>query len=267
MPNKYVQVEGIATFLHHRGPTTLPDRPPATAQGHTVLCLHDAGDNGAAFGPVLDALASDHSPLAFDQPGHARSGGLDSLAGVAQIAGFSGALCDKLGLGPAVMLGQGLGAAAGVELATARPDRVAGLVLSGVGTWSVDEGRIEQLRRVTEGKARREFDRSGYAAKTGRDVYGRAFAEWVKTDPRTLYGDLRALQAWDGTTLQGLAIPTLLLLGDAEPLEAVAACERLAAALTSARVVSVPDSGHRISMEQPEVLAREVCRFLEGLPQ
>jgi 3-oxoadipate enol-lactonase len=262
VPNKYVQVEGIATFLHYRGPTTLPDLPPDTRQGRTVVCLHDAGDNGAVFAALLDGLADTHSPLAFDQPGHARSGSLDSLGAVSRIADFSAAVCDKLGLGAALMVGQGLGAAVAVELAAVRPDRVAALVLCGVGSWNVEEARLDQLRRVTEGKARREFDSSGYAATSDRSVYSRAFGEWMKTDPRALYGDLLALDAWDRGAARGLATPALLLVGDAETPAAVATAEAVAGEMASARIVRVTGSGHRIPLEQPEALVREVAAFL-----
>ena len=73
MPVKYVSVDGraehIATFVHHRGATTLPGQPPDTSRGRAILCVHDAGGNGNDFAGLLDALASaGHSPLAYDQP-------------------------------------------------------------------------------------------------------------------------------------------------------------------------------------------------------
>ena len=54
MPGKYVTVDAVATFVHHRGPTTLPGHPPDTSRGRVVLCLHDAGGNGGGFTPRSD---------------------------------------------------------------------------------------------------------------------------------------------------------------------------------------------------------------------
>ena len=74
MPHKYASVEGVATFVHHAGPTTLPEVVPDLSRGEVVLCLHASGGNGAVFADLLQALAADHSPLAIDFPGHGRSG-------------------------------------------------------------------------------------------------------------------------------------------------------------------------------------------------
>ena len=65
-------------------------------------------------------------------------------------------------------------------------------------TPAPDPAVIEQVRQVTAGRARRQFDTTGYAPDTPREVYERAFGEWMKTDPRATVGDLEALAAWDG---------------------------------------------------------------------
>ena len=59
---KYFTVGSVATFVHHRGPTTLPGRPPAPGAGASVLCVHDVAGNGNVFAGVLDALADGHRP-------------------------------------------------------------------------------------------------------------------------------------------------------------------------------------------------------------
>src|SRR5262245_37662702 len=111
MPHKYATVEGVATYVHHVGPTTLPEVVPDLARGETVLCLHGSGGNGNVFAGLLAALAAEHSPLAIDLPGHGRSGGLDSLGSVERMAAFVGAFLDKWGVGRSVLLGHSLGGA------------------------------------------------------------------------------------------------------------------------------------------------------------
>ena len=122
MPEKYVSVDGNATFLRHTGPTVRPDAPPDVSRGEVVLCLHGALYSSASFASALSALAREHSPLAFDFPGHGRSGGIDSLGSVERQAHYARALASKLGLRPAVLLGHGLGAAVALEYALAFPD-------------------------------------------------------------------------------------------------------------------------------------------------
>ena len=162
MPQKYVSAADVATFVHHRGATTLPGAPPDTSRGRVVLCLHDAGGNGNVFAGVLDGLAGHHSPLAFDQPGHGRSGGLDSLGAIERMAAHARAVADQLQLASPVLLGDGLGAAVALEAAIAEPSWPAALVLCGGATarFTLAPGTVDAVRKVATGKARREFDRT-----------------------------------------------------------------------------------------------------------
>lgn len=264
MPRKYVSVDGVATLLHHRGPTTLPGHPPDTSKGHTILCLHDAGDNGASFAALADALAADHSPIAFDQPGHGRSGGLDSLGAIAAMAAHTRATAAALGLERPVLLGDGMGTAVALELAAGDPSWPAALVLTAVVPPADLGAQVDQLRRITSGKARREFDSSGYAPTTPRDVFERAFAEWVKTDPRATLGDREAQAAWspDGA-LGSVSCPVLVVVGEHEAQRDEA--EALAAKLAHARVVELSGAGRHGVVEQPAALAAVVTRFLQDV--
>ena len=119
---KYFTVGSIATIVHHRGPTTLPGHPPAAGAGATVLCLHDVAGNGNVFAGVLDALADEQRPIAFDLPAHGRSGGLDSLGALDAMAAHTKALADRLELTAPVLLGDGMGAAVALEAAATWPD-------------------------------------------------------------------------------------------------------------------------------------------------
>ena len=68
MPDKYFDVDGIATLVHHRGATTLPGAPPNLGVGQPILLLHDAGVNGNVFGDLMDLLVLSNSPFSFDLP-------------------------------------------------------------------------------------------------------------------------------------------------------------------------------------------------------
>lgn len=265
MPAKYQTIQDVATLVHHRGPTTLPGAPPDTSAGPVVLCLHDAGMGGTSFAGVLDELAGGHSPVAFDLPGHGRSAGLDSLDSVAAMAAHAAGLLEGYGLSGVAVLGEGLGVAVGLELAATRPDLVAGLVLTGgaAASWDLD-GEIENLAAITSGRARREFDRTGYAPDTDRSVYQLAFGVWVKTDPRATLGARRAQAAWSlGDRAGSVTAPTRVVVGEHEEEPSAAAARALADSLPNASVVTLAGAGRRGVLEQPAALARIVADLTE----
>lgn len=266
MPQKYVHVDGVATFLQHVGATTLPERPPVLSRGETIVCLHGAGGNSAVFADLLAKLEPAHSPLAFDRPGHARSGSLDSLPSVARMSEFTRAFCAALAIEKCVLLGSSMGGCIALETALAEPALVRALVLVGAGArCEVSDGYLEKLRLVTEGKARREFNRADYSAHASPDVMRRGFMEDLKTDPRVVYGNARALRDWSRVADLGrIACPALVVIGE-DDTEMRAESDRLAAGLLAATQVVIPKCGHGVAREQPEALAEAVLSFLAGL--
>ncbi len=267
MPNKYLSVDGVATWVHHTGPTTLPERSPDTSVGRTLVCLHDAGGNGAEFAPLLESLSGRHSPFAFDQPGHARSGSFDSLGSIERMAEFSRHLCQKLGLERPVLLGHGMGAAVALRCALDSPGSAGALVLcAGGARLQVSGETLEHTRRVTEGKAQRQFDRSLYASSTGPDVMRACFMESLKTDPRVLYGDYLACRDWDAQErLSEVFVPTLVIVGEEETDALREQADLLCSGIQGARKLEIPKAGHALGQEQPQALADAVGGFLDGL--
>ena len=268
MPEKYVHVDGIATFVRHVGPTTLPEKPPDLSRGETVVCLHCATGNSALFGDLLERLGERHSPLAFDLPGHARSGSLDALGSVARASAHTRALLEKLGVERCVLLGEMLGGMVALEAALSAPELVRGLVLvSAAARAALSDAQLENLRLVTEGKARREFDRALYPASATPDVMRRGFMEDLRTDPRVVYQNALALREFDRERDLGrIACPTLVVVGE-DDAETRAAAELLAAKIPRARLVAIPKSARRVSLVAPESLAAAVLAFLAELPR
>jgi pimeloyl-ACP methyl ester carboxylesterase len=266
LPNKYVQIDGVATFVHHTGPTTLPDHAPAIGD-RPILCLHAEGSSGSVFAGLFAALEADHGLVAFDQPGHGRSGELDSLGDIERMAALTAAFHAKLGLPPCVVLGHSMGAAVALELELRHPACVSALILCAPGAaLCVDDEALALARRVSEGKARRPFDPTLFSKQTTPDTMRATFMQGMKTDPRATYGDLQACAAWDmGERLAAIDVPTLLIRGEDDRAASVEASERLAEAIPAASVVAIPEAGFWLPMEQPSALADAVRPFVGGL--
>jgi pimeloyl-ACP methyl ester carboxylesterase len=264
VPQKYATTSDVATLVHHRGPTTMPGTPPSTGQGHTIVCLHDAGGNGNRFAELMDHLATGNSPIAYDQPGHGRSGGLDSVGSIPAMVDHLRALAGGWSLGPVVLLGEGMGAAVAAQAAADDPEWVTALVLVGGAAASFRvEPEIERLSAVTAGRARRQFDRSGYAPGTDRSVYQRAFGEWVKTDPRATLGDRRAQGSW--ALDHPPDVPALVVIGEHEEPATAGPAQELAAQLPQAAVHRLAGAGRHGVLEQPKALASAVEEHLAAV--
>jgi len=62
--------------------------------------------------------------------------------------------------------------------------------------------------------------------------------------------------------LPNIAVPTLVLVGDKDPLTPPDRAEEMAAAIPEARLVIVPDCGHISTLEQSEVVNRALIEWL-----
>ncbi|HXZ84091.1 MAG TPA: alpha/beta fold hydrolase [Myxococcota bacterium] len=268
MPEKYVQVDGIATFLRHVGPTTLPEKPPELSRGETVVCLHGQSANSGFFADTLERLAKAHSPLAFDFPGHARSGGLDPLGSIAALSRHTRGVLAALRVESCVLLGGAMGGMVALETALEAPALVRALVLvTSAAQVAVPDALVERWRLISEGKARREFERAGYAASASPDVMRRAFMEELKTDPRVVHQNWLAVRAFDRSRdLARVRCPTLVVVGD-EDAQSRPSSDALAAGIPGARLALIPKCGTRVPLEQPDAFAEALLAFLAELPR
>jgi pimeloyl-ACP methyl ester carboxylesterase len=269
VPEKYVTVDGIATHLHHTGPTTLPGTPPDTRLGRTLLCVHGSGNNGHSFMPLLERLGHAHSVIAVSLPAHARSGGLESLGSIEAMAAHTAGVIESLGLQRPVVMGHSMGGAVALELALERPQAVGGLVI--VGSLAkfppLPDEVFQPLRDVVEGRVRRSFPRDAYSPSTPDEVVHRGWMEDAKTDPRVMLGDLLSIRGWAADERLGeIAAPTLVIWGEDEfpPMKdgGLALCRGIG----GARSLTVPEAGHMVHFEQPDLVAEAVRSFLEELP-
>jgi len=263
-----VQVDGIATFVRHVGPTTLPEKPPDLSRGQTVVCLHGQAANSGFFADTLVSLAAAHSPLAFDFPGHARSGRLDPLGSIAALSRHTLGVLAALGIERCVLLGGAMGGMVALETALESPNEVRALVLVTSAPHAVvPDALVERWRGISEGKLRREFERAGYASSATPEVMRRSFMEELKTDPRVVHQNWLTVRAFDRRgDLARVRCPTLVVIGD-DDAQNRPGSDALVAGIPGARLAVIPKCGTRVPLEQPEAFGEALLAFLAGLPR
>jgi pimeloyl-ACP methyl ester carboxylesterase len=195
-------------------------------------------------------------------------------------------ILDALELPRAALAGLSMGGAAALGLALRHPDRVPGLVLASSDGLAADVpgGHLGYLAVHIPGA-----NAAGYALQRhSRWMVRQALAALVG-DPSALGEDtveeaydlirrpgagraLHTIQAgWRGLRtdyteqLPDLAVPTLIIHGEADPLVPVAWARRAQQRIPGARLVTLPGVGHLSPREAPDAVNTAIRGFLTDI--
>lgn len=267
MPAKYVYIDDLPINYLHTGQTTLPDVIPDLGKGEVVLFVHGAAGDATLWQPYLDSLASQHSPLAIDLPGHGRSGGWEGLKSIPAYRELIRKFAERLSLRPFVLVGHSMGGAIALDVALHYPDRLRGLVLISTGArLRVAPQILDALKRAMEGKARLTFDRTPYSPQTPEETIHRIERLRASTDVRVQYFNMRACDAFDVMDkLPQIQLPTLVLCGRDDLLTPVKYAEYLQKQIPHARLAIIDRAGHWLPAEQPQATLQAMEAFLKNL--
>jgi pimeloyl-ACP methyl ester carboxylesterase len=242
--------------------------------GPLVVLVPGMGDLRAGYRFLAPALrAAGYRVACTDLRGHGDSDPTFPAYGDDETAGDVAALIAELG-GPAIVVGNSMGAGSAVLAAARRPELVSGLVL--VGPF-VRDPRISTVRRVllraamarpwaavvwksylpTLYAGRRPADFSAYrdqiVASLRRPGYAQAFSLTTRTSHRQAEAQLAAIK-----------VPVLVVMGEQDPDFPDPAVEAAwIAQATHAQVVMVPAAGHYPQSQRPDITTGAVLRFLE----
>ena len=244
--------------------------------GSLVVLVPGMGDLRAGYRFLAPALrAAGYRVACTDLRGHGDSDATFASYGDEETAGDVIALTEVLG-GPAVVVGNSMGAGAAVLTAAQRPGLVCGLVL--VGPF-VRNGKTSTMQRLLLRAAmappwaaiswksylpklyasRRPADFGEYRdqviASMRRPGYAKAFSRTTRTshDPAE-------------ARLAHVTAPALVVMGEQDPdfPDPRAEADWIARALR-AQVVMVAEAGHYPQSQRPDITTGAVLRFLESV--
>ncbi|MEO6121183.1 MAG: alpha/beta hydrolase [Acidimicrobiales bacterium] len=222
-----------------------------------VVALHGWGRTSADFDVVLAGLDA----VALDLPGFGATPAPPEPWGAAGYAAAVAPVLDEAG-GPVVVLGHSFGARVAVHLAAARPDAVAGLVLTGAplvrpeGTASRRPATAYRLARA----AHRRGLLSERRMESWRQRYGSADYRAVTGVMRAVH--VRAVNETYDEVLAGLSCPVELVWGDDDAEVPLAVAEALQRRLPGSTLLPVAGAGHLTPLTAPEVLRASLDRLL-----
>ena len=210
--------------------------------------------------------------LAVDLPAHGKSGGI-ALPSVEAIADWLGALLDAAGIARAALVGHSLGSLAVLECASRFPDRVEKLALLGPASPMPVSEALQDAAKRNDHVASELI--AGWSYSAGKQLGGnRVPGMWLtgnalrlleRTKPGVLHADLVACDRYGAGTARAedVRCPTLLILGARDIMAPPKNAQTLIAGLKNKKVVTVPDCGHALMAEQPDIVLDALRAFLQ----
>ncbi len=276
----HVDVNGTRLWFDVDGPGLVPDGADLRRRP-TLLLVHGGPGSfdHSYFKPDFGVLAQDAQVVYLDLRGHGRSSwrGTDAWT-LETCADDIRAFCDAVGLDAPVVLGHSMGGPIVLLYGARHPGHAAGLVVqSGFARW--DTPRLVEGFRAVAGDAVADLARRSYAGEDVTDaewdqVYA-AFGPHLPNQERRratvpVNGELnergmeliRALDMVD--ELVRVTSPTLVVVGELDPVTPVAAAEEVVASLPAgtARLEVVPNAGHFTWLDAPDRVFATYRRFL-----
>jgi pimeloyl-ACP methyl ester carboxylesterase len=239
-------------------------------EGPPLVLVHGAGVDGRMWRPQLTALANEFTVVAWDEPGAGRSDDVPAGFSLADYAHCLAAVIDALALGPAHVAGLSWGGTVVQELYRHHSEWVATLIFADSyagwkGSLPAEEvqARIEGLRKMLAAEER--YDPPGLFAGEPPSEFAALLEEMtIAARPASLAGQLSVMaEADERDLLPRIAVPTLLIWGDADTRSPLSVARQFETAIPGAELVVIAGAGHVSNLEQPEPFndaLRKFCR-------
>ena len=246
-----------------------------TGDGPPVLLAHSFLCSGEMWGPLLPALSSRYRLVNVDTRGHGASGRVARRCTVEDVLRDHLAVLDALGIARATWAGLSLGGMVALRAAIDVPERVDALVL--LDTDAGPEALGARAKHPLLALLARAIGLRPVLPQIAKVMFGpttlrenQALAEAWTARFASLHvpSMLNVLAAVDGRadlrpSLERIAVPALVVVGDEDRSLPPPRSRRLAAALPSARLVEVPGAGHLSALEAPATVGAAMTQFLD----
>jgi pimeloyl-ACP methyl ester carboxylesterase len=238
--------------------------------GEAIVFLPAYTDSWFSYSRVLPLLPARYHAVAVDQRGHGDSERPACCYAVEDFAADVVAFLDAVGAERATLVGHSGGCLVARRVAEAHPERVARLVLLGSpGSLGDNQEELElqaavrALEDPVPARFARELQGAAAHVPLPEAFFERLVADSLKLPARVWKGTLEGLFAFDDAAELGrIAAPTLLVWGEWDRWLPREEEDHLAMAISGAKVIVYPATGHSPNWERPERVAADLDAFM-----
>jgi pimeloyl-ACP methyl ester carboxylesterase len=252
----------VASGLYfHLSQDEVEETPP-------IVLLHGLGGMHLFWPPQIRRIPG-YRVFAVDFPGHGKSsqgGGLQTVEGYAEeIVTWM----ETVSLHRAVFVGHCLGGAVALSLSIRHPERVlgVGLVASGMRINIPQDIQADASSEATYYKAVQHLVSWSLGSAVSEQLSEFTADQLREVRPSVLQGDLLALECFDcNERLAEIRLPTLILCGEEDRITPLRYSQLLAHIIPGAVLQVIPQAGHMVMLEQPDLVAKALVDFFEKVP-
>jgi pimeloyl-ACP methyl ester carboxylesterase len=240
-------------------------RWPFDGQRPTLVFIHGSGGDHRLWAGQCEALLDAANTMALDLPGHGASGG----PGCERVADYAVAVTGLLeALRPPrpVPCGLSLGGAIVLQLLLERQTSLVGAVLMGTGArLRVRPEIFDTIASDYEGFGEL-LVRTGASPTTPCARLAAVAAAAAACPPDVTAGDFRACDRFDVMDrLDRIDRPVLVVSGAEDQLTPPKYSAFLEQQIAHSRRILVPQAGHLVPVEQPEIVNQSLRQFVKDL--
>jgi len=233
--------------------------------GLPVLLTHGFGASTGMWAGQVEKFSGRYRLIRWDMRGHGNTECPEDLSHYSQALTVEDmrALMDHLGIDKAVIGGHSLGGFMSLAFNVGYPERVKALFLQGCGPgYRRDEPR-EAWNKRAENRAR-TLEEGGLAALGGGAEVGKSVQQSAVSLAQAARGILSQVDSRVIDSLPGIAVPTLVIVGD-EDKPYLDGARYMGDRIPGATSIVVPGAGHGVNIEQPDIVNEALETFLGTL--
>jgi len=275
-----IDVNGTRLWFDVDGPALVPTEG-AMRERPTIVLIHGGPGvyDHSYFKPHFAPLAEHAQVVYLDLRDHGRSEWGDASAWTFEAcADDVHAFCDILGIDKPIVLGHSMGAPIVLLYGARHPGHAAGLIVqSGFASWDMQR-MVEGFRRAAGDEVAEIAGRSYGGESVPDEDWARVFTAFGPNRPtkeREAHtpanlelnehgmGLIRGLDIVDRLSL--IASPTLVVVGELDPVTPLAAAEEIAASLPHelAELEVIPAAGHFTWLDAPDAYWPVIVEFVQ----